>query len=665
MFFRHRFLLACLCALPALAIAQWNTVDHDSLERVVRSMPDDTVKLQRYSELAWSRLLSTDGAAITEAADSLAERLMQHPDAQTRDVATYYHSRLAFQRGYQLKFRRDMGGAVREFRKAMALIDPTEDANAYATPLDGLGVVSRALHMPQRALEQFTAERDTLLHFLTGPTPDLVRAQIHVAAALRDLGRLEEALTQLDQCVAFWPEWTAQVLVERGMVWHHRGDTARTLAFFAEAWGLVKDHPVAWDRIPVLEPAARACLDLGRTREALMYAGECIRVADQTRDIPAWCGCTVVDGETRLRMGDVAGAERRLLAALDTATAYNYIGISRESGDDGGMVHAAEILKDVYKAQGRTADALAMTERWAAWKDTLRTIEGRDELLRFDLRQQELTDSIAEAKRLDEATRGYRETIHAERSRRNVELIVGLSALVVAVLVAWFLFNRRRQERKLAELELRRTQQEHMIAALRMHERMSEDLHEDLGAGLSALKLWSEMDLADETDPRRKQQLAKRSAMADELVASLRQIIWALNSPTTGVKQLVDYLVDYAHLHCAQHGLRLRAEANGPWPDIKLSAEQRRYPFLAVKEILMNTVKHAGADRVDMRVTWNKALVIDLHDNGKGSSSTIDALPGNGLRNVQRRIVALGGEVTMDGSRGMRITVRVPFPPSA
>ena len=145
-------------------------------------------------------------------------------------------------------------------------------------------------------------------------------------------------------------------------------------------------------------------------------------------------------------------------------------------------------------------------------------------MLRFDLRQQELTDSIADAKRLEEATRGYRETIQEERSRRNVELAVGLSALVIAILVAWFLFNRRRQERKLADLELRRAQQEHMIAALRMHERMSEDLHEDLGAGLSALKLWSEMDLADETDPRRRQQLAKRSAMADELVLSLIHI---------------------------------------------------------------------------------------------------------------------------------------------
>ncbi|MBK6754124.1 MAG: heme exporter protein CcmD [Flavobacteriales bacterium] len=546
-------LLVVLCVSPTMANAQWNTFDRDSLERAIRIMPDDTTKLIQYDALSWAYLLSTQGDHITEAADSLALRLMNAADP--------YHM-------------------------------PWSDA------MDGLGVVSRAIHLPERALHQFTAERDTLLLHAPHAIPNIVRARIHRAAALRDLSRFQEGHAELDACDSSNSAYAALVLVERAFMFAAQGDTSRAVAAFRRAEHVVANDAVQWNRIPALEPAARFYFDAGLTTEAERVVRQCIEVADKVGDKAAWCGCKVITGEVLMRRGDAIRAEHELTAAMDTARKYNYIGISRESGDDGGMVRAAEILKDVYKAQGRTADALAMTERWTAWKDTLRIIEGRDELLRFDLRQQELTDSIADAKRLEEATRGYRETIQEERSRRNVELAVGLSALVIAILVAWFLFNRRRQERKLADLELRRAQQEHMIAALRMHERMSEDLHEDLGAGLSALKLWSEMDLADETDPRRRQQLAKRSAMADELVASLRQIIWALNSPSTGVKQLVDYLVDYAHLYCAQHGLRLRAVVGGPWPNIQLSAEQRRYPFLAVKEILMNTVKHAEADHV-------------------------------------------------------------------
>lgn len=654
-------LLIVLFVSPVMAGAQWNPFDFDSLERVVNGLPGDTTKLQRYDELSWGSLLSAEGARFTEEADSLARRLMGASDPRVRVVANYYHIRMAFHRGYRAKFRRDMPEAIRQLTFATDHFAALAYHMPWSDAMDGLGVVSRAIHLPERALHQFTAQRDTLLKHAPHAIPNIVRARIHRAAALRDLSRFQEGHAELDACDSSISSYAALVLVERAFMFGAEGDSVEAVATFRRAERLVVDEPVQWNRIPVLEPAARFYLDAGVPAEATRAMKLCVDIAQKVGDKAAWCGCKVITGEALLRSGDVLAAERELTAAMDTARTYGFIGISRESGDDGSMVRVAAILKDVYKAQGRIADALAMTERWTAWKDTLRIIEGRDELLRFDLREQELTDSIAEAKRLDEAIRGYRETIEAERSRRNVELAVGLSALVIALLVAWFLFNRRAQERKLAELELRRTQQEHMIAALHMHERMSEDLHEDLGAGLSALKLWSEMDLADETDPRRRQQLAKRSAMADELVASLRQIIWALNSPTTGLKQLVDYLVDYAHLYCAQHDLRLRAEVSGPWPAIQLSAEQRRYTFLAVKEILMNTVKHAGADRVEMQVRWNGALVIELHDNGTGSSGTIDALPGNGLRNMQRRIVSLGGAVSMDGSQGMRITVRVPF----
>ena len=661
MFRCKSILYLVLCIAPALARSQWAPFNIDSLERAVMRMPADTFKLQQYEVLSWGNLLSVKGTRVTEAGDSLALRLMREADPRVRLVANYCHIRLAFHRGYRAKFRRDMPEAIRQFTLATDHFAALGYYAAWSAAMDGLGVVSRAIHLPERALHQFSQERDTLLHHAPADVPSVVRARIHCAAALRDLSRFREAHTELDACDMTIPSDAALVLVERALLFSAEQDTAKAAAAFRRAESVVANDPVQWNRIPVLEPAARFYFDAGLTVEANRAMKLCAQVAQKVGDKAAWCGCTVITGEALMRAGDVAGAERALVMAMDTARKYGYIGISRESGDDGGMVRAADIMRKVYKAQGRTADALDITERWTTWKDTLRMIEGRDELLRFDLRQQELNDSISETKRLDEMTRGYRETIQGERSRHNIELTVGLSALVISLIAAWFLFNRRRQEHKLADLELQRAQQEHMIAALHMHERMSEDLHEDLGAGLSALKLWSEMDLADEIDPRRRQQLAKRSAMADELVASLRQIIWALNSPTTGVKRIVDYLVDYAHLYCAQHGLRLRADVGDNWPSLTLSAEQRRYPFLAVKEILMNTVKHANADQVELRITWNEALVIELHDNGKGSPSTLEALPGNGLRNLQRRIVSLGGEVRMDGSQGMRIMVRVPL----
>ena len=190
---------------------------------------------------------------------------------------------------------------------------------------------------------------------------------------------------------------------------------------------------------------------------------------------------------------------------------------------------------------------------------------------------------------------------------------------------------------------------------------MSEDLHEELGAGLSALKLWTELDLAEEQDPRKKELLRDRTAMADDLVASLRQIIWAMNSPASTLKNLVDYLNDSAHLYCAQHGIRLHVEVDTEWPSILLSADQRRDPYLILKEALTNTVKHSGADTITLRMHWKEGLFLEFQDNGKGIQSAIERLPGNGLRTMQRRVKSLGGTIQFDGSQGMRITVFIPL----
>ena len=90
------------------------------------------------------------------------------------------------------------------------------------------------------------------------------------------------------------------------------------------------------------------------------------------------------------------------------------------------------------------------------------------------------------------------------------------------------------------------------------------------------------MDLSEETDPRKQQLIQDRAALADELVASLRQVTRAMNSPASTVKNMVDHLNDSAHLYCARHGLRLQAEVDRDWPSILLSADQRRDPYLVL-----------------------------------------------------------------------------------
>ena len=91
--------------------------------------------------------------------------------------------------------------------------------------------------------------------------------------------------------------------------------------------------------------------------------------------------------------------------------------------------------------------------------------------------------------------------------------------------------------------------------------------------------------------------------------------------------------------------------------------DQRRNIFLVVKEALHNTVKHAGAHAVRLSVDLREGLQVTVEDDGVGLPKHAQESEGNGLRNMRKRITALGGELEMsrgpDG--GTVIRFRVPL----
>lgn len=653
--------LVLLMATSLNMHAQFNNQSRDSLEHLLSVRKRAIERLAPLKELAWSHLFSDKALPYLHELDSLTAILIDDPNDSIRTDAMSFRSWMFYQLGYNAKFHRNMLIAQRHFRDAIKFGQASQDTLIIANGLSAIGITYMALGMPEQALHYYDQELELVLS--TSQKPALFTADIHQhkADALMHLRRFQEAESELMQCDTMEVGRHALTYMGLGRLAAFRGDTATALDRLARAKRIVGRATQPWDGITVLEPTARLQLRAGHVQDALATATEAISLARVIGDEAALAGCLVIAGQAHMMIGDPRAAEAALLEAMDIAKRNGYIGLSRETGDDGSSVRAAEVLKELYKAQGRTAEAFAITELWAAWKDTLHRIEGREELLRYDLQQAQLTDSIADAQRVLEATKELQENLDQERSNRKIALALVSGVLCVVALVVFVLLSRREHERMMARHEMQRKEQERMIHDLRMRELMSEDLHEELGAGLSALKLWNDMDLAEETDPRRRQLLSKRSAMADELVASLRQIIWAMNSPSTTVKQLVDYLVDYAHLHCAQHALRLHAECDTAWPVMTLPPELRRNPFLAMKEALNNTVKHSGADRVELRITSDHGLTIDIRDNGSGTTIAPDQLPGSGLRNMKRRITAIGGTLVVDGSQGMHVQIRIPL----
>ncbi|MCB9162835.1 MAG: hypothetical protein H6592_00145 [Flavobacteriales bacterium] len=250
-----------------------------------------------------------------------------------------------------------------------------------------------------------------------------------------------------------------------------------------------------------------------------------------------------------------------------------------------------------------------------------------------------------------------------EQRRRRWLLLIG--SLTVIGLSTLLLVNnaRQRHRRRSAELEAQYAVQERTIAELRVREQVSRDLHDDLGVGLSALKLRSEMSLRQDPSSTNAPFLREQANAAGELITSMRDIIWALQDDQGSLDDLVAYISAHARQYLDAHGIILRAALDERWPAIQLTSQQRRNVFLIIKEALHNVVKHAGANRVDMRITWARGLVVEVVDDGQGLPAD-RSRRGNGSVNMAERARQMAANFEVSNApdnRGVRVWLHVPL----
>ena len=182
--------------------------------------------------------------------------------------------------------------------------------------------------------------------------------------------------------------------------------------------------------------------------------------------------------------------------------------------------------------------------------------------------------------------------------------------------------------------------------------RLSRDLHDTIGHHLTALNL--HLDLASRRQPK-----------PDESIMIARELAQSL---MTEVRIVVSSEREHRNIDLRQS---LQTLCNGiPTPEISLYVDESVFfdspvaahaLFSVITEAITNTIKHAHATRVDIRVCKSgDELIATVSDNGIGKSTTAK---GNGLLGIHERIGAINGIVTESTTvgGGFSLTIRLPI----
>ncbi len=250
--------------------------------------------------------------------------------------------------------------------------------------------------------------------------------------------------------------------------------------------------------------------------------------------------------------------------------------------------------------------------------------------------------------------------------RHTLAALAALSA-GLAALLAWIVALRRTVARRTALLE-KEVRERQGVEQRRLLEqeraRVAQDLHDELGAGLTQIGLIGSMAGRPGVSPDSVRGHATLIAeKARELVAKLDEIVWALNPRHDTAGSVRGYLCDHAEEFFRASGIECRFETECAKPELVLNAQQRHELFLAFKEALTNIVKHAAATTVLVRiVSTDTELTVGVEDDGRGVGVGSAGPGGDGVVNMKTRLAKVGGrcEIVARPSGGMAVTLRLP-----
>jgi signal transduction histidine kinase/ligand-binding sensor domain-containing protein len=214
-------------------------------------------------------------------------------------------------------------------------------------------------------------------------------------------------------------------------------------------------------------------------------------------------------------------------------------------------------------------------------------------------------------------------------------------------------------EKRKLRLKIDQLERERSLERERL--RISQDMHDEVGAGLTEIGILSELAKKEIRSPDEGGNHVQRiSETSREIIASISEIIWAINPKNDLLDDLVAYLRDYTARYLGMTAIKVRFDIPETIPDFHLSAEERRNIFLVMKESLHNIVKHSEATTVFIKVAFTQQrLEILVEDNGKGFSSENLSRFGNGLRNMEKRMNGIGGrfEIESQPGKGTRVVI--------
>lgn len=199
----------------------------------------------------------------------------------------------------------------------------------------------------------------------------------------------------------------------------------------------------------------------------------------------------------------------------------------------------------------------------------------------------------------------------------------------------------------------------------RERKKISEYLHDSLGATLAIANMKLSTLSEEDINPKVKRTIDEASELLKNAISDSRTVIYELSPPMLYELGLIPTLRWKLEQVEKQGGLTSKLECDTDFKGI--GDEFLIFVYRVIAELLLNTMKHANADRIEVKLSLSQDILsINVKDNGDGMDTEMlfesEENSSYGLYSMRDRVESLGGTMRILSEVGLftQTLIRLP-----
>jgi two-component system, NarL family, sensor histidine kinase UhpB len=186
--------------------------------------------------------------------------------------------------------------------------------------------------------------------------------------------------------------------------------------------------------------------------------------------------------------------------------------------------------------------------------------------------------------------------------------------------------------------------------------RIAQDLHDEVNQSLTAILLRLQAT-AHAAPPRLKEELRESQQLVTQAMEELLQLARRLRPTALDDHGLVPALASQVADFGARTGIRATFRRHGTMPP--LGDDEQLVIYRVAQESLSNVAQHAGAQHVDVELSFTGRTVLRVRDDGSGFKALPNGRGRLGLSGMRERALLVGGRLDIHSAPGRGTTIEL------